>query len=95
MIHNVFNEDLLTQYVELKFKGQYKDPAPPPTIINKEEEYKVEEVRKHRKQGRKTQYLVHWKSYGDEHDQWIAETGLSHAKETIKDYWTRYLSWNL
>jgi len=25
------------------------DPAPPPMIINKEEEYKVEEVRKYRK----------------------------------------------
>ena len=48
-IYNVFNEDLLTQYVELKFKGQHEDPTPPPTIINEEEEYKVEEVRKHRK----------------------------------------------
>jgi len=25
------------------------DPAPPPTIINEEEEYEVEEVQKHRK----------------------------------------------
>ena len=49
MIHNVFNEDLLTRYVEPKFKGQYKDPASSPMIINEEEEYKVEEVRKHRK----------------------------------------------
>jgi len=42
MIHNVFNEDLLTQCVEPKFKGQYKELAPPPMIIN-------EEVRKHQK----------------------------------------------
>jgi len=35
--------------VEPKFKGQHEKPAPPPTIINEEEEYKVEEVRKHRK----------------------------------------------
>jgi len=35
--------------VELKFKEQHKEPAPPPTIINKKEEYKVEEVRKYRK----------------------------------------------
>ena len=27
--------------------------------FNEEEEYKVEEVVKHRKQGRKTQYLMH------------------------------------
>ena len=59
MIHNIFNKDLLTQCVELKFKGQHKEPASPPTIINKEEEYEVEEVRKHRKCGRGIQYLVH------------------------------------
>ena len=37
-------------------------------IINDDEEYKVEEVRKHRKQRREKQYLVHWKGYRDEHD---------------------------
>ena len=51
MIHNVFNEDLLTRCVELKFQSQHKDPASPPTIINEEEEYEVEEVRKNRIQG--------------------------------------------
>ena len=86
MIHNVFNKNLLTQYVELKFKRQHKKPAPLPTIINEEEEYKVEEVRKHRKRGRGMQYLVHWKGYRDKHDQWIAETGLPYAKEAIEDY---------
>ena len=44
MIHNVFNEDLLTQCVEPKFQGQCKEPAPPLVIINEEEEYEVEEV---------------------------------------------------
>jgi len=52
MIHNVFNEDLLTQCVEPKFKGQHKELALSPTIINEEEKYEIEEVRKHRKQGR-------------------------------------------
>jgi len=89
MIHNVFNEDLLTQCVEPKFQGQHKDPAPPPIIINEEEEYEIEEVRKHWKQGKGMQYLVHWKGYGDKHNQWIAETGLPHAKQAIEDYWTR------
>ena len=49
VIHNVVNEDLLTQYMEPKFKGQYEELAPLPMIINKENEYKVKEVRKHRK----------------------------------------------
>jgi len=81
--------------VKLKFKGQHKDPAPPPTIINEEEEYEVEEVRKHRKREKGTQYLVHWKGYGDEHNQWIAESGLPHARQVIEDYWMRYSSRNL
>ena len=78
--------------MEPKFKGQHKNPASPPTIINKEEKYEVEEVRKHRKLGRETQYLIHWKGYEDEHDQWIMESELPHAKDAIEDYWTRYLS---
>ena len=86
MIHNIFNKDLLTQCVEPKFKGQHEEPAPPPTIINEEKEYKVEEVRKHRKWGRRTQYLVYWKGYGDEYDQWIMELVLPHVKKVIKDY---------
>jgi len=72
--------------VELKFKGQHKKPASPPMIINEEVEYEVEEVRKHRKCGRGIQYLVYWKGYGDEHGQWIVETGLPHVKEAIEDY---------
>jgi len=80
--------------VEPKFQGQHKDPAPPPVIINEEEEYEVEEVRKHRIRGWGTQYLVHWKGYEDEHNQWIAESGLPHAKQVIEDYWIRYLSRN-
>jgi len=59
IIHNVFNKDLLTQCMEPKFKGQHKDPAPLPMIINEEEEYEVEEVKKYRKRRRGTQYLVH------------------------------------
>jgi len=91
----MFNEDLLTQCVEPKFKGQHKELVPLPMIINEEEEYEVEKVRKYRKQDREIQYLIHWKGYGDEHDQWIAETGLPHAKEVIEDYWARYSSRNL
>ena len=49
MIHNVFNEDLLTRCNEPQFKGQHVELAPPPTIINEEEKYEVKEVQKHRK----------------------------------------------
>ena len=95
MIYNMFNEDLLTQCKEPQYKGQHMELAPLLTVINEEEEYKVKEVRKHRKQDKGTQYLVHWKGYRDEHDQWITEKGLPHVREVIKDYWARYSSQNL
>ena len=90
----MFNKDLLTQYKEPQYKSQHMELVLLPDIIN-EEEYKVEEIRKHQKKGWGTQYLVHWKGYGNEHDQWIAETGLPHAKRVIENYWTRILSQNL
>ena len=71
------------------------EPAPPPDIINEEEGYEVEEIRKHQKKGWGTQFLVHWKEYGDEHNQWMMESVLPHAKDTIEDYWARILSRNL
>ena len=95
MIHNVFNEDVLTWCVEPKFKEQHEEPAPLPTIIIEEEKYEIEEVRKYWKYRREMQYLVHWKGYGDKHDQWIAEMGFPHAREAIEDYWARYSSQNL
>ena len=72
--------------MEPKFKGQYEEPASSPTIINEEEKYEVKKVKKYRKYGKGMQYLVHWKGYGDKHDQWIAETGLPHTREIIEDY---------
>ena len=35
------------------------EPAPLLDIINKKEEYKIEEIRKHQKQGWGTQFLVY------------------------------------
>jgi len=45
----MFNKDLLTKCKELQFKGQHMKLAPSSTIINKEEKYEVEEVKKYRK----------------------------------------------
>ena len=64
------------------------ETAPLPEIINKKEEYKVEEVWNHRKQERGTQFLVYQKDYGNKHNQWIVKMGLPHAKEVIQNYWT-------
>ena len=51
MIYDVFNEDLLTRCKKPQYKDQHVDLAPLPDIINEEEKYEVEEIRKHRKKG--------------------------------------------
>ena len=53
-IHNVFNKDLLIYCKKVELASQHKDLAPLPDIINEKEEYKVEEIRGHRKKGRGT-----------------------------------------
>jgi len=47
----MFNEDLLIRCRKLHFKRQHIELVPLPMIINEEDKYKVEEVRKHQKQG--------------------------------------------
>ena len=49
MIHNVFNEKLLTWYKEPQFKEQHMELALPPDIVNEKEEYEVKKIKKHRK----------------------------------------------
>ena len=53
----------------MEFASQHKDPAPPPDIINKEEEYEVEEIRGHHKKERGIQFLIYWKGYENKHNQ--------------------------
>lgn len=48
IIHDVFNEALLTPHEKPSFKIQDKPTPLPPEIINEEEEYKVEEIHGHR-----------------------------------------------
>jgi len=46
----------------------------------------VKEVRNHRKQEYSTQFLIHWKRYGNKHNQWIPEIGLPYTRKAIQDY---------
>jgi hypothetical protein len=90
VIHNIFNEALLLPFRGPEFDSQRKEPPPSPDIINDEEEYEVEEIRGHCKKGRGIQYLVHWKGYGNEHDQWLSKTNLEGSAELIEEYHQRF-----
>lgn len=84
-IHPVFHASLITPYQETVAHGpNFKEL--PPDLVEGEEEYKVEEIRDKRKQGRGHQYLVHWKGYPNSSDEWVTRTNLTNAKELVEAY---------
>jgi hypothetical protein len=85
-IHNVFHLTLLTRTHAVEFDSQKKPMPPLPDIIEEEEEYEIEEICRHRKKGRGTQYLVHWKGYGNEDDTWLPWSALGNAEELLSKY---------
>ena len=85
-IHDVFHADLLTPYHESELHGP-NFTKPPPDLIDREEEYEVEEILQSRKYGRqrKVQYLIKWKGYLDSENQWVDWDDM-HADEALVEF---------
>ena len=78
--HNVFHVGLL---LEFKSDGREQPPPPPLEFDDGEggEWFEIDQVLKHRqvKVGRRSvmQYLVRWKGYGPENDEWRDAVGVT------------------
>jgi hypothetical protein len=85
-LHPVFHVDLLTPYRETEFHSTNYD-KPPPDLINREEEYEVEQIVASRRfgQGHKLQYLVKWKGYPEAENQWVAKEDIF-AEDAIREF---------
>ena len=70
-IHPVFHASLLTPYSETKEHGENYS-RPPPDLVGGGEQYEVEAIRSHRRQGRgrQLQYLVKWLGYPESDNMW-------------------------
>ena len=92
LIHPVFNEVLLTPYQKPSFPSQRRPPPPPPDLVGEELEYEVEKVLDSRKRrigrGTFTEFLISWKGYGPEHNQWVKKKDLF-AWELLDDFLKR------
>jgi hypothetical protein len=84
-IHPVFHASKLIPYTEAKYPGQ-GHPKPPPMLVRGNEEYEVEMILQHEKRYGKWYYLIRWKGYGREHDQWLPEKELHHSRQLLREY---------
>src|SRR5579863_6014535 len=89
-IHPVFHASLLTPYVETDSHGPNYS-RPPPDLIAGEAEYEVEQIRSHRRHGRRKQlqYLLKWKGYPESDNTWEPADQV-HAPDLIKAYHRRH-----
>ena len=88
-IHDTFHACLLTPFKENGVHGP-NYIRPPPDIINKEEQYEVEAILQHRRQGKGWKYFVKWKDYPSSKNSWEPVSHLTNAKDTLEAYKKRH-----
>ena len=81
-VHDVFHISQLRLHVP----GGSSAAPPDPVEVDGEAQYEVECLLRHRAQRGRTRYLVRWTGYGPEHDEWIHEDNLGHAKALLDQY---------
>ena len=89
LIHPVFNQDLLTPFNEAAYATQHKPRPPPPEIIGDKLEYEVQQILDARKHRNTIEFLVSWKGYGLEHNQWVKKHNV-HTKDLVTAFYKHY-----
>ncbi|KAI5121093.1 hypothetical protein M0805_001951 [Coniferiporia weirii] len=59
---------------------------PPPDQIEGHQEFEIEAIVSHKGNGNRRRFLVKWTGYPSSKNQWLPETALSHATNTLKTY---------
>jgi len=60
------------------------EPREPPPVDKEDRQYAVERILNQRTVGRKEEYLVRWKGYRPEHDEWVNKVDVEAS--LIEDY---------
>lgn len=84
-IHPVFHASLLEPQTE-DIIEDFKQPKPPPEIVQGEEEWVVEKICDFKKSRGKRYYLVHWLGYDESDRTWEPASNLKNAPEIVKKF---------
>lgn len=85
-INNVFHVTLLEPWRKPPGKGSESPPMPD---LEDEEDYEVEEVRDEKQIEDVKHFLVKWKGWPSEYNQWVPQEDMENATEAIHSYWKR------
>jgi len=88
-IHPVFHAALLSPYKENDTHGP-NFIAPPPDIIDGEEEQEIEAIVAHRGSSSRRSYYVKWKGFPSSENEWMTERQLGNAPDILSDYKSRF-----
>jgi len=83
-LHPVFNVVKLTPAPDNLITGWKTEDHPPPIIIDREAEWKVEEILDSCWHQRRFQYLIKWKGYSCEHNSWESASEVSAPELTTE-----------
>lgn len=81
-IHNVFNVSLLEPYIS---RGG-EQPAEDLRLADDEGEWEVEKVIGEKTKKGKKYFLLHWRGWPAEYDQWEPQENCTHVSELIKEW---------
>ncbi|RJE17460.1 to reverse transcriptase, partial [Aspergillus sclerotialis] len=79
-IHNVFHVSLLEPY-----KGKLKDELPMPELED-DDEWEVEEIKAKTMRNKESFYLVKWKGWPSEYNQWVSADDMEHAPKIVQKF---------
>jgi len=97
-LHLVFNIIKLSTALEDLILGRKPQVPPLPIVVNREEEWKVEEILDSRWHWRRFQFLVKWKGFSREHNSWEVASNVKALDLVTEYYWKhpaapRHICW--
>jgi hypothetical protein len=84
-VHPVFHVSYLEPYYQ-GIQSELNEEMPPPELVNDQEEYEVEEILDQKLRKGEKRYLVKWKGWSDDYNQWVLEQDMENAPELRRRY---------